>query len=603
MMAPPLVCLSWPDGVLHRTDAWQAKVCELIPGGIVGHHFAYDAAVMCATDPGMWPILVDAYERDLVTDTMLRQKLLDVAAGIRSYEDENGKAIKVSYSLDGVARRLCGIQLDKSSVRLRYQELWDVPISQWHPSFYHYARDDARATQQVWQAQESQSTFLQDQYRQARAAFWIQLMAVWGLRTDLKAIERLESRVREEHNILAADLLTQGLLRRERKGLVKNIKVVAERVAWAYSSTGREIPLTPKGNVECDRETCLTSGDALLAQYSAFGRLNTLLSGDLDRSGNKKKHPLWEGVNAPIHSRFDTILETGRTSSSAPNVQNKRRDGFPCKEHKAFDARCENCVGVRECFVPREGLVYVAADYGGLELCTLAQTCVTLLGRSSLADILNADKDPHMMVAADILGWSYEQCKAYKDDPAYAKMIDDARQTGKVANFGFPGGLGANALVHFAKQTYNVTLTVDEAKALKNTWFRILPEMRDYFQLIDQMTKSQGYIIQLFSGRYRGGPSYTAACNSFFQGLGADIAKAAGWEVMKLCYRENKARIVNFVHDELVTEVHPDYVQEWAPLLSKTMIDAAKPWLPDVKIKVSVAAMKRYSKGAKGLTL
>jgi DNA polymerase-1 len=82
------------------------------------------------------------------------------------------------------------------------------------------------------------------------------------------------------------------------------------------------------------------------------------------------------GVEFPIHTRFD-IVETGRTSSSGPNVQNIRR--LP---------------GIRECFVPRDGWWFMQADYPGLELKTLAQVCIWLLGQSRLAEVLNARTRP-----------------------------------------------------------------------------------------------------------------------------------------------------------------------------------------------------------------
>jgi DNA polymerase I-like protein with 3'-5' exonuclease and polymerase domains len=80
--------------------------------------------------------------------------------------------------------------------------------------------------------------------------------------------------------------------------------------------------------------------------------------------------------------------------------------------------------------------VFLQADYEQLELRTLAQACITLFGFSKLGEALNAGRDPHTEVAARILKKDYEWCIANKK----VYEVDMARQTGKVANFGFPGG-------------------------------------------------------------------------------------------------------------------------------------------------------------------
>jgi hypothetical protein len=62
------------------------------------------------------------------------------------------------------------------------------------------------------------------------------------------------------------------------------------------------------------------------------------------------------------------------------------------------------------------------------------------------------------------------------------------------------------------------------------------------------------------SGRKRGRVRFTAACNSYFQGLGADATGDAIWLVGQAMYNETASplygtRLVNFIHDELIGEV------------------------------------------------
>ena len=172
-----------------------------------------------------------------------------------------------------------------------------------------------------------------------------------------------------------------------------------------------------------------------------------------------------------MHTNFG-MAASGRSTSSKPNVQNPRR--LP---------------GIRECFTPRQGKVFAQGDFSGLELHTLAQTCVTLFGESHLAEVLNAGLDPHTAFAADILGISYEE--AVRRYEAGDEEVENARQTSKVANFGFPGGLGAEKLCLFARKTYGVILTEERAKELKLQWLDRWPEIAGFFTMsVNSSTKT-----------------------------------------------------------------------------------------------------------------
>jgi DNA polymerase I-like protein with 3'-5' exonuclease and polymerase domains len=113
-------------------------------------------------------------------------------------------------------------------------------------------------------------------------------------------------------------------------------------------------------------------------------------------------------------------------------------------------------------------------------------------------------------------------------------------------------------------------------------------------------------VRHLFSHRLRGLAPYTVACNSFFQGLAADGAKAALFEVAKRQYGDPASplfgtRTVNFIHDELLVEVPEDWAHEAAMELQRVMIDAFNGWVPDVPVRAGVSLMRRWSKNAEPL--
>ncbi len=598
----PRVGDDYPTELLAGEDLRGGVSPYLIGNHIVGHNIAFDMAVLAAEWPELLPVIFRAYDEDRIVDTGIRAKLIDIAKG--HYRGFFRKE-KIAYGLGdperggvGLIRRCFGVKLDKHSYRLEYGKLDGVPLNEWPEGACQYALDDAKWTLRLWELQEEHKDLLEDQHRQARAAFWLRLMSCWGLTTDPAAVAAFERLKTEEREGLARTLEAHGLVSRQRSGGWKrNVKVARVRLATAFADLGKPAPLTDGGAVALDDASCRNSGSALMIAYADYTSATKSLGTDLPL--------LLGGTVDPIHARFEELLETGRTSSS-PNVQNPPREG-----------------GVRECFVPRPGFVFASADYSMLELRTVAQVLYSRFGRSELRDMLNAGRDPHTEAAASILGIDYETAVARL--AAGDKDVKRARDVGKIRNFGCPGGLGPVRLAHFAKLSYKVDLTEYQAKCLKAQWLEQLPEFRAYFAWIaGEVERPEPRVRQLFSNRWRGGVTFTEACNGYFQGLGADAAKAAGWEIAKACYLGSKrlhfyckcppdvprngitplvgSRIVNFVHDEFLLEVPEPIGHEAAHELVRLMQAGAQPWTPDVKMVVGAPVlMRRWSKDAKAV--
>jgi DNA polymerase-1 len=203
-------------------------------------------------------------------------------------------------------------------------------------------------------------------------------------------------------------------------------------------------------------------------------------------------------------------------------------------------------------------------------------------------------------MAALILGISPEEAYRRIKDPD----VKEARQTAKVANFGFPGGLGPDALILFAWANYGVRLTRERAIWLKVKWFEAWPEMRKYFRLIESFKVGDRYdVTQLVSGRLRGQCSFTAASNTMFQGLGADANHRGLWYVSRACYVEPRSplygsRPVNNIHDENILEV-PNTLEEGIPAakeMSRLMCSGADEYIRDVPTKAPAMLMRFWSK-------
>lgn len=590
-LAPPLTCMTdCIDGGRaalrdHREAAARMREALDSKWLIVGHNVAYDNAVMAVEEPELLPAIFDAYETDRVTDTKIRQQLGDIADGkFGGYLDKNNVWRKRQYDLASLARRHLGIELEKDEWRLRYAEFRDVPIEQWPEGAREYPRKDAETTRDVYLVQEKLygPVILADQFRQARAYWALHLSSAWGVHTSKENVERLKGMTEKARDEILAGLLEAGLVRKDGTRDTKKAK------ALMVEAMGEAHHKTASGGVCLDEEACRASDNQLLIDYSTYSTLNKVLSTDIPM--------LAAASHTPIHTSYG-MAETGRTTSSknralgaagGGNIQNLRV--LP---------------GIRECIVPRPGKVFIQADYKAFELYALGQSCLDILGKSKLAEALNGGLDPHCVVASQISGASYEEVK--KASKKKSDQFYPDRQAGKVADFGLPGGLGVKKFVDYAWTGYHVKITEDQARFIKQSWFQSWPEMVEFFAYVNTLQTPNGYVIELpRSHRFRGGATYCAACNTLFQGVAADGAKAAAFLIQKACYVEPwsplyGSRIVAFVHDEFIGETDEDKAPEAAEELSRLMVAGAKTIMPDMDLQAEPCLMAKWSKEAETL--
>lgn len=622
ILAPPLVCVTWAKrgddgemhrGILHRSE--RAKIVVTLAAAFrEDSTFAnapYDLAVLLAFDDRLRMPILEAVNAGRVHDVQTRQKLMDLGDGRFRFEEdeETGETKVVRYSLQDLGTRwgLGGKVHD--DWRLRYHELYGVPVDKWPKEAVYYAVRDADLTLRVHEKQEGPN--LDDAARHVAAHFALHLASARGLRTDARAVDELENWTRLRMEKLLPELVKEGLARkdgtRSTKAAVRRmigtgtvtLTETGHQLAMGDEERLEKLPDTAEARafreepgtrtflqlahaegkwVSVSKQACFECGDEVLKRYSEFSQMRNLLSGSIK--------DLRGGVLLPIQSRFDPLKETGRTGSSRPNIQNLRR--IP---------------GVRECYVPRDGYLFVAADYSAAELHTLAQSCLDLLGKSRLAEALNADLDPHAWVGSLILGIEYpemmQRLAAGDAEAAYA------RQLAKVANFGFPGGCSATTFSAIAR-AQKVEIDDHEAARLRAIWFRAWPEMEEFFRYVGESTDDRGWNWARLtrSGRMRARCTYTAACNTYFQGPAADGAKTALWDVTKEIWGDDPSPLrgsylVNFVHDELLLESPEDLAAEAAERLAVVMEDAFNEIVPDVPTTAEPVIMRRWSKKAK----
>ncbi len=627
LLAPPLVCLQFkiggtgtPPGLRHRDDpATKREIEEWLAGPVllVGHNVAYDMAVIGAQWPDLMPAIFAKYDRDEITDTMLREQLLMIARGtFRAMPGPDGELVPVKYSLLDCTARHFGRQLFKDGWRLFYRAFDNAPdIADWprvaaefqaHVRAHgvpewakdvekkdvdamlasnpdepvRYALEDATSPLALYEAQERIATerpgVLQDQFRQARAAFALHLSSAWGVYTDPDAVDILEKDLTEAFEALKFELQQEGLIRANG---VADTKAAAAAMVAACEEEKLPVLTTPKGAVSLSAEACARlDEDSVIGRYSQYLTLRKTLSNDIKM--------LRAGCDVPIQPRYD-MADTGRTRAAKPNVQAINRGE-----------------GIREAFRPRMGMYFIQADFEGLELHTFAAWCLENIGWSRLADDLNAGRDAHLAMAAVLMGKTYEEVLPLKKSGD--KHVKEMRQRAKAINFGRPGGLGDKKFVKYAKNNYGVTITLEEAAQYNTAWKQRVPEAIEHFRLAAMATATHdglGDEVTAFTGRHGGKMRYSALCNRRFQALGADCAKEALWRVTRACYVEPASplygcRVVAFVHDEIIAEAPIARAGAAAKELGRVMCEGANIYLSKVPVRTEPLVMTLWSKAA-----
>jgi DNA polymerase I len=604
---PRMVCASYafddgkgilgkPKGVALFRRCLQDEDIE-----IVGQNIPFDFRVIMRQDPSIEPLIWKAYDEGRIYDTLTAARLDDIARG--HYLGSR----KGAYTLAAISDRYLGEHLEKDDTfRLRYGEVEGYEPEEWidllisrlpHP----ISEADIATTRKVgeeaisYPIQDADSTLRvrrqigepPDLRRQVAHDWWMDLMSNHGFPTDPKRVENLmRETIEEAANLIKGPkgLLERGFIHFDKDGIHRRVKLVQE-----YAVSVGVVKKTPKGAVSIDAEACEDSGDPLLKNYARLGQLLDIISKDL------------EYLKLPIVRARYGLAESGRSTCWGPNLQNLKVNA-----------------GIRECFVPPPGFFLAGADYEGLELCTVAQACLKLLGKSKLADMLNAGIDVHSWLAAKILRISYEDALKRKKLKSKDLEFYYARQSAKAANFGFPGGLGGPGMQSYAKSNYGVSITLERAFELRELWLTSFPEFYAYFDMIKSLPhefrrmpdKRTGdmrdvaiYTVeQLFSGRIRSGCLFTEAANTIFQGLGGDATKAAGYEVTKACRIGTGAlqggHPLVYVHDEFLTKVRESSAHEAAYEMADIMVKAASVFLPDVPPKAAPYLCRRWSKDA-----
>lgn len=257
-----------------------------------------------------------------------------------------------------------------------------------------------------------------------------------------------------------------------------------------------------------------------------------------------------------IHTEFNQcITQTGRLSSTNPNLQN-----IPARSDEAKD--------IKSAFIASDGCVLVSADYSQIELRLLAH----MSGDEQLIEAFNHDDDIHAITASQILGIPVSE------------VTPAQRRDAKAVNFGIIYGISGFGLAE------NLSIPQYKAREFIQNYFVMHPKVREFMDGCIADARERGYSLTM-TGRRRNISDINAsnymvrsaaermAMNTPLQGSAADIIKIAMINVENRL-KGMKSKMILQIHDELIIDAAKDEEEEVKKILSYEMENAVRLSVP-----------------------
>ncbi len=257
-------------------------------------------------------------------------------------------------------------------------------------------------------------------------------------------------------------------------------------------------------------------------------------------------------LDGRIHTTFNqTVAETGRLSSTNPNLQN-----IPVRTAVGRE--------IRDAFVATPGMVLMSLDYSQVELRILAHCS----GEPALRKAFREGADVHAATAAEVFGVAPEDVDRTLRDRA------------KAVNFGIVYGISDFGL------SEQLGISRADARAYIDAYLARYPDVEAFIARTIEAATAEGHVATLL-GRRRPIPELTArtqqqrqlgerlAVNTVIQGSAADIIKVAMIRAHgALADSGTGARLVLQIHDELLLESPPEATDEVGAIVSAAMTGA-----------------------------
>jgi DNA polymerase-1 len=273
-----------------------------------------------------------------------------------------------------------------------------------------------------------------------------------------------------------------------------------------------------------------------------------------------RKQMRWIAEDERFYAGWNPLgNDAGRSSCTKPNLQGVGKDA-----------------SLRRRFAAPPGRVLVKADWSQLHLRIVA----SMTGERVMLEAYRRGEDLHTIMAQKITG---------REEVTRAE-----RQLAKAVNFGLLYGMSAPGLRGYARASYGVEMTPEEAEHARNAFFQLYPAIKDWHRQTDRKrapeTRSLCGRRRLLDGRAWLGHRLSSPV----LGTEADALKRA----LATLWREREqmpgAFPVLVVHDEIVLECDADQAEAAAAWLKQAMLDAMAPLIDPVPVAVETTIARTW---------
>ena len=176
-----------------------------------------------------------------------------------------------------------------------------------------------------------------------------------------------------------------------------------------------------------------------------------------------------DGMIYPTFNLHTTV--TGRTSCNNPNFQQVPRNKKLKTLFQSTDPEWE----------------MVCMDYSQAEL----RTAAVVAGVEAIKFAYNNGEDLHRNMAALVAGIPREE------------VTKQQRTQAKAINFGYLYGMQAKSFVEYAKLSYGVDVTLEDATRIRNKFFESYHELPKYYKDTQEQLMTKGYVTSIMGRRYK----------------------------------------------------------------------------------------------------
>jgi DNA polymerase-1 len=377
-------------------------------------------------------------------------------------------------------------------------------------------------------------------------------MELLGVRLNVPRLAAITARVRDEISGLEAEIY-------ELAGEQFQIGSPQQLGEILFGKLGLSTKRRGKTGYSTDARVlqAIRAEHEIVPKIERWRELSTLIKTYLDVL------PELTDSSSRIHTTFlQTVAQTGRLSSTNPNLQN-----VPIRTPLGRE--------IRGCFEAAPGHVLLSADYSQIELRVLANAA----DEPVLREIFQRSEDVHAATASQVFA-----VQGHEIDPGM-------RSKAKMINYGIVYGLSDFGLAD------RLNIPREEAKEFIDAYLERFPRVAAFIAETIERAREEGYVQTLW-GRRRQIPELRArnyqlrtlgerlAVNTVIQGTAADIIKLAMVRCRDALAAEGvQTRLVLTIHDELLFEGPPEEADAARAVIEREMCGV---WDRDPPLAVDV---------------